>query len=375
MPIGYVIGLVIVGLFTIAALAPPQRPRKLALAAFAIGVAPSEIPQVFGLMLLASTGLALAEGDLTGANAVLLAPAGLVIAGLVVVAVRGMRAPAAVDRGLVEAGIPPVSHGPWWRGLVAPFPVRPRSVERIADIGYGEHRRQRLDVYRSRKAHEPGPVLVYLHGGGYFSGNKHREGRALLHHLAERGWLCVSATYRLRPEVGFEGHLHDAKRVLAWAHSHASDYDGYGDSAARPLVMAGSSAGAHLTSICALTQDDARLQPGFEEASTAVDAGICLSGYYGRYYGRGPDEPVASTPFALNPADAPLMLVVHGGLDSYAPASTARDLASSLREHSPGPVLHIEFPGGQHSFELMRSWRTRALLDAVDAFVGALKLR
>jgi acetyl esterase/lipase len=35
--------------------------------------------------------------------------------------------------------------------------------------------------------------------------------------LAKRGWVCVSATYRLRPGAGWQDHLVDAKPVIAWA--------------------------------------------------------------------------------------------------------------------------------------------------------------
>jgi hypothetical protein len=77
--------------------------------------------------------------------------------------------------------------------------------------------RNRLDVYRRRGRPPDGPTLVSFHGGGDFSGDKNREGRALLHRLAGRGWLCVSANHRLRPAVTFPDHLTDAKRAIAWS--------------------------------------------------------------------------------------------------------------------------------------------------------------
>jgi acetyl esterase/lipase len=249
--------------------------------------------------------------------------------------------------------------------LLAPFPLRPRSVQRVAGLRYGAHRRHRLDVYRRRGPVSCGPVLVYLHGGGYYSGGKHREGRALLHRLAERGWVCISATYRLRPGAGFPEHFVDAKRVLAWAHEHATAYGGD----ARRLVMSGSSAGAHLTALSALTQGDPGLQPGFEEATTRVDAAICLYGFYGRYYGRGPEESPPSSPLALDAAEAPPFLVAHGDQDSWTRVEDARALSAKLRQESEGPVVHLELPAGQHGFDLLRSWRFEAVLGAMDTFL------
>lgn len=357
-------------LLTAIALAPPTRPRRLAIATYMISMAIIELPHLFALLVIGSTWLSLVDGaPPPGEATIVLTATALILAGLTVVAVRGIRAPRSVDRGLTAAGIPEAQHHrPWWLVAVTPFPVRPRRIQRIANLSYGDHPKQRLDLYRRRDHRGPSPVLVYLHGGGYVSGNKHWEGRPLINHLADRGWVCLSASYRLRPEADFEDHLADARAVLAWARRHAAEHGGDPDT----VVMAGSSAGAHLTAICAMTQD--RAEPESDNPSSAVVAGICMYGYYGRYYGRGPSEPTPSTPLALDPAKAPPMLLSHGTLDTYTSVEDARALADRLRSGSRNPVVYAELPGGQHGFDLFRSWRMQAVLDGVDAFVDRLGL-
>lgn len=64
-------------------------------------------------------------------------------------------------------------------------------------------------------------MLVYFHGGGYFSGAKSREARVLLEGLASRGWVCVSANYRLSP-ARFPAQVEDAKRLIAWLRSQGT---------------------------------------------------------------------------------------------------------------------------------------------------------
>jgi acetyl esterase/lipase len=238
--------------------------------------------------------------------------------------------------------------------MLTPIPFRPRRVVRVADLRFGDHRRQRLDVYHRRDRPSGGPVLVYLHGGGYYSGGKHREGRALLHQLATRGWVCVSANYRLRPRAGFEEHLADARQALTWARVNAASYGGDPDR----VVMAGSSAGAHLTSLLALDPD------------TRLAAAICLYGYYGRYYGRTDAEAVTSTPFATSGATAPAFFIAHGDRDTWTPVEAARQLATKLRHESPNTVVAVELPGGQHGFDLWRSWRYSAVLAGIEAFMS-----
>lgn len=359
MPVGYLITVLVVAAFTAVALAPPARPRVAARVAYLMGVVVNEVPHLAaGLPLASATASALAEGDLGGnrESLLLLVAAGAVSLGLLVVAVRGLRARDAVSAGLLAAGIaaPQTPRGWAFRTALAPFALRPRQVTRIADLRYGDHRRHRLDVYHRRDRPTGGPVLVYLHGGGYHSGSKHHEGRALLHRLAAQGWVCVSATYRLRPHAGFDEHLADARAALAWARSHAGVYGGDQST----VVMAGSSAGAHLTSLLALDPD------------TRLSAAICLYGYYGRYYGRTAHEPVPSTPFALSAAAAPPSFVAHGDRDNQTPIETARALTAKLRRESAGPVVWVALPGGQHGFDLLRSWRYSAVLDGIEAFLA-----
>ena len=369
MPTGYVIYLAVTAGCAALALSPPRRPPLLTRLTNVLTPAVNEVPHFFGVVLVASTVLAVWQGDLShgpGAPVVLTAAA-LTLLALIVLALRGVRARAAVARALDAAGIAGVDTGGplgrWaLRVALTPIPLRPREVERISDIAYGTDPRQRLDVYRRRDQPHGGPVLLYLHGGGYFSGDKHREARALLHRLATRGWVCVSATYRLRPIAGFEEHLEDAEAALAWSSRHAAAYGADPST----LIMAGSSAGAHLTALVAL---------GSAAASRGgrvprVTAAVGLYGYYGRYYGRGPDEESPSTPMALDARDAPPFFLVHGDLDVQVPIAGTRGLAAKLREESRSPVALVELPAGQHGFDLWRSWRTTAVVDGLERFLA-----
>jgi acetyl esterase/lipase len=359
MSSGYPITLGIIGCFTLISLRPPLRPRVLGKVAYLMGLTVNEVPHLAaGLPLATATGQAVASGEIgfDRASSIPVAAAGVVGGGLVVIGRRGLRAWPETTAALRGAGLnlPDRPRGWAWRTLISPIPFRPRQVVRVADVRYGDHRCHRLDVYHRRDQPTGLPVLVYLHGGGYFSGGKHREGRALLHRLAAQGWVCVSADYRLRPSAEFEDHLADARRVLSWARIHAAGYGGDPDR----VVMAGSSAGAHLTSLLAL-------DPG-----AGLAAAICLYGHYGRYYGRTDAETVTSTPFALPAAGAPAFFIVHGDHDTWTPVEAARQFAAKLRRESPKPVVAVELPGGQHGFDLWRSWRYSAVLAGIEAFVS-----
>ncbi len=373
MPIGLLIMFGLVGSCTLVALLPIRRPRSLAMLTYGLSVVVNELPQLAAALLAASTALAVAQGDLHGSDAAI---AGtlcvLIAAGIVVLATRGFRARAVVDAAL-RTGLPdtagpgPAGPRPWTdtvRIQLTPVPLRGRNVARVANLPYGEDRRHRLDVYHRRSRPDGAPVLVYFHGGGYFSGDKHREARLLLHSFAARGWVCVSANYRLRPAAGFPDHLVDAKRVIAWARANVSAYGGD----AATVVAAGSSAGGHLVSLAALSANDPAFQPGFESADTGITAAICLYGYLGSYYGSDEHESLPSTPLGYDAAAAPPFFLAHGTNDTYVPVAMARAMVRHLRAGSTQPVVYAELPGAQHGFDLLRSLRFQAVLDGAEAF-------
>ncbi|WP_084517978.1 alpha/beta hydrolase [Microtetraspora niveoalba] len=356
-PYGYLITLVPVAICTLFALAPPARPRPLAMLGFRLGVALNELPFVVLAWILAATVLALVQGDLT--SPVIAGAAAVTMAGLGVVAWRGRQAMPAVQRAM---GAVPVSRRlPYGRVLLGPFLRRHRAVERIADLPYGPAgRRNLLDLYRHRSRPTGAPVLIHLHGGGYHGGRKDSQALPLLYRLAGQGWVCVSANYRLRPQATLQDHLVDAKKVIAWVREHGRRYGADPDR----IVLAGSSAGAHMAALAALGPDDPALQPGFERVDTSVAAVIGLGGYYGAYYGMGPE----TSPLAHVRPDAPPFFIVHGDRDTVTPAEDARLFAERLRAVSTRPVVYAQLPGGQHAFDLFHSLRFEAVVNAVVAF-------
>ncbi|MGI5950546.1 MAG: alpha/beta hydrolase [Brooklawnia sp.] len=361
MPQGYIIGVLINSIMVLAALAPPRRPRPLAVAAYMVGLPGNEIPVLLGLLVLAAFVDTLAGHGLptTWSGWIWFVAGIAVLAGYNWLQVRSVRAHRVVEQAVgVQLPRPQL-----WR-TIFPWPIQPRSVLRIANLAYGPGERQRLDVLRSRDARAPGPALIYWHGGGYSTGSKNFEARALRYRFAQLGWVVVSANYGLRPAAGYPGHLVDAKRVIAWVRGNAADHGIDPDR----IVVAGSSAGAHLATLAALTPNQPSLQPGFTEANTTVAGAVGLYGYYGRYYGRTADEELPSTPLALPVDSAPPVLIAHGTNDTYVAVEKARALVAHLRSGSPAAVNYIELPGAQHGFDVLHSYRFDSVLSGIVAF-------
>ena len=294
----------------------------------------SELPFIVGYWLIASTVLALVDGDLgSPGGAAGAAVALLALAGLVVVVCRAMRAHAALH----NAGRP---GRPWGRILRAPFfPGRP-GVVRVRGLAYGDGPRRTLDVYHRRDRPASAPVLLHFHGGGFYSGSKAREARPLIRHLtSRRGFVCVSANYRLQPHVTLADQVADVRDAIAWVRAHAAEYG------AEPgtLFLVGSSAGANLAirAVC--------------EGETGIAALICRYGYYGNL---------------APPDDMPPILVVHGENDMMVPVSDVRAFVERVRAVSSRPVIYAELPGAYHDFDLYESIRSAAVNQAVEQFTA-----
>lgn len=276
------------------------------------------------------------------------------------------------------------------REWLRPFSMIRPGVERLEDIAYGEAgERNLLDIYRPRQPREGGcPVLLQVHGGGWFTGHKQQQAQPLLNHLAQRGWLCVSINYRLSPGHRFPAHIVDVKKAIHWIKQHIAEYGGNADF----LAITGGSAGGHLAALAALSANDPSYQPGFEEADTSVDAAIPLYGVYdftdrdGKGLNRALRDFIGekvmpgslqefgelwdkASPVTRVHTQAPPFFVIHGDTDVMTSWEVARDFSDRLEAVSQQSVVHAELPGCQHGFDGMHSVRSNYLVNHITDFL------
>ncbi len=113
-------------------------------------------------------------------------------------------------------------------------------------IAYGSGARQRLDLYRPR-ADARGPVVLFLHGGGWTSGSRGDHGFVGAT-LAARGFTVVIPDYRLYPAARFPDFVEDAAFAYRWIAARCEQ-----DGISCPIFVMGHSAGAHIGAL--LTYD------------------------------------------------------------------------------------------------------------------------
>jgi acetyl esterase/lipase len=265
-----------------------------------------------------------------------------------------------------------------------------RDYAHDGDISYGEcGSRNHLDIWRRPDLDRGGraPVLLQVPGGAWMVGNKRGQAHPLMSHLAELGWVCVAINYRLSPRSTWPDQIVDVKRAIAWTKEHIASYGGDPEW----IAITGGSAGGHLSSLAALTANDPRFQPGFEEADTRVHAAVPFYGVYDfgardamhplmapivakRVFKVGlsdVDEPFRlASPITHVSEDAPPFFVLHGTNDSLIPVEQARRFTARLREVSRQPVAYAELPWAQHAFDIFGSARAAHAAVAVEQFLA-----
>lgn len=150
------------------------------------------------------------------------------------------------------------------------------EVRRIADVPYrsdkkADPKRHKLDLYLPVGAKDF-PVLFFVHGGSWRSGNKELYAR-IGELYAGNGIGTVVINYRLSPTVQHPAHIQDVATAFAWTYRNIGEHGGRKDR----IFVSGHSAGGHLVSL--LVADPTYLEAE-KLTPEAVRGVIPMSGVY-----------------------------------------------------------------------------------------------
>jgi acetyl esterase/lipase len=233
----------------------------------------------------------------------------------------------------------------WFDALVP----KDAASRRIAtDLRFGSDPKHKLDLYAPRHPAGPLPLLIFVYGGGWDSGDRRDygfAGRA----LAALGFLVAIADYRVFPEVVFPAFVEDLGAAASWLAAHAADYGGDPER----LFLVGHSAGAYNAVIFALQPE----RFGGAAVAGRIEGLVGLSGPYDFYpfdvkqsidaFGTYA-EPLTTQPVNLVTPAAPPMLLAHGVRDTTVGDYHTVRLAAKLRE-ADVPVVERHYPNLRHA--------------------------
>ncbi len=115
----------------------------------------------------------------------------------------------------------------------------------------------KLDVYSPKESRsELRPCIVWIHGGGWQSGDKASGFSRLGRFLASGDYVGVSVGYRLTDKASWPAQIHDCKAAVRYLRANAKelgiDHEKIG--------LWGSSAGGHLVSLLGTSSDAPELE-------------------------------------------------------------------------------------------------------------------
>jgi acetyl esterase/lipase len=256
--------------------------------------------------------------------------------------------------------------------------VLPDDIEQIAEIPFSSDGAAgpKLDLFRPRPATFRGarPLIIWLHGGGWMSGDKSR-GVERIFPLVRGGFVGASVQYRLSHEAIFPAQIHDAKCAVRFLRRHAGQYG----IDPRRIGVWGASAGGHLASLLAVTGETRTLEGtrGWPDTSSAVQAACSWYGpsdlnwmdrfppgiaprlpsmtadsAEGRLVGGAVSERqevvAMANPVRYVHAAVPPVLLMHGDRDDCVPLASSEWFHAALVAKSVPACLHV-IPGGHHN--------------------------
>ncbi len=253
----------------------------------------------------------------------------------------------------------------------------------VAGQPYGTGTRNKLNIWVPTGTAKTDrlPVLVWLYGGGWYSGQRDDygfAGRA----FAKQGFIVVIPDYRLVPEGHWPDFLQDSAAAVAWTQKNIEIYGGDPGR----MALAGHSAGAYNSLMLAL--DPQWLKAAGSDVSM-IRGVVSLAGptdfFPFEKGGRadvamGDIRPVEQTqPIHFVRADAPPLWLGHGTADTVVRVRNSQRLAAAMHKVGGAATLR-EYDGLSHNDLVMALTRPLAykgpiLPEVTDFLRGATARR
>lgn len=258
----------------------------------------------------------------------------------------------------------------------------PADVELISDVEYGKGGgvSLKLDIIRPRtQPKSPMPVVVFIHGGGWRSGDKVRGIERLIP-LAQKGYFTATINYRLTDVAPFPAQIEDCKCAIRWVRAHAKDYNLDADR----IGVWGTSAGGHLVALLGTSggvkelegkgdwaKHSSKVQAvadyfgptdflywAEEVTKKGIDiaklenevAGGAISKLFGGPFSRKQDVAKAASPTTYIDRKDPPVFIAHGDQDPLVPLSQSQVFYDKLKKAGVEATLHI-VKGQGHGFK------------------------
>jgi len=147
----------------------------------------------------------------------------------------------------IQTQTPQISSNPTSQPTQSPTPL---ALIAYSDLTYGTDPAQKFDIYVPKNAATKMPLIIFVHGGAWIAGDKD-DVSPIAVFIAQQGFVVINMNYRLLPTFSYPAPMEDIQMVLQWVNQNSQQCK----IDVTRIGMSGHSAGGHLISLYALTQD------------------------------------------------------------------------------------------------------------------------
>lgn len=273
--------------------------------------------------------------------------------------------------------------------LINKTPDIPEEIEEIKNIEYKiiDGKSLQLDIYKSKNIKKPAPLLVFIHGGGWRSGNR-SDYLIYLVDFAKRGYITATVSYRLLKDGPYPACVEDISDAVRWFYNNGDKY-GYDPDR---IALIGGSAGAHLALLAAygwrnpnINSDSANVPENSHRIKAVVDIygptdltteysrnHPTVTSFFTRSFEEAPDLYKEASPIQYLDKNDPPTMILHGTSDDLVPISQSDQLKARL-DSLGVPCVYYPVPLWPHTMDIVRSVNDFCQLKMNDFFEKYLK--
>lgn len=233
------------------------------------------------------------------------------------------------------------------------------SAKVIRDLAYGQGARQRLDFFHATSTRQP--TVAYIHGG-YWQLNEKEPNAFVVEGLLAQGLNVALLEYTLAPAATIGQIVAEIRAAIAWLTPKLNPEFGAGPA----LVVAGHSAGGHLTAMAAGLPGVTAILP----ISGLFDLEPIRLCYLNAPLLMGVAEAGANSPIRQTLPAIPVSVAV-GGAELPELLRQSAEYAAAL-ETAGRPVRKIVVPGATHFSILEQIARSDGVLAKEAARLAGL---
>ena len=229
-----------------------------------------------------------------------------------------------------------------------------KSVHRHKHIVYNSNEKsktpQQLNVFAPAKTKVLKPVLIFVHGGNWNSGNK-KLYSYFGSRMARKDIVMVIADYPKSPAAGYDEMATDIAAAVKWVKDHIQAYGGDPNR----VFISGHSAGGHLAALISIKEDYFKKQQIINPVKGIIlidAAGLDMYNYlkeeqlpatdtYLQTFSNDPATWKAASPIYLLHKGMPPMLIYQGAKTYPSISSSNERFTDSLRNYDVKFSYHI----------------------------------